>query len=592
MKYHLLSIGISRHQNPVNNLSFSDKDALSFHQLFLGNVTNVGFQKLLTDGEATLSAIQTAFGGELKNQVESDDYFIFYYSGHGAIAEKDGAFSHYLVPFDVTEDIASSGVSVEYLQKTMSSLPCQRKLLFIDSCFSGAVNAKSKFYGHTFKGVKTVKSIAQSIGEGDAVFTACRDDEYSLEDPDLKSSVFTYYLLEELQKESREVGVAITDIVRPVTEAASTFVQGKYHCKQTPTFKTESKGVIYLPSFKKPITIKPVALNELGEQLSISIPDVRVPKIELEEKEQEKIVNDTIKFVFGTSPKDALSKSEFEKRCLIFARHIGEKWEEILTSSHHPIEEKLPEAIAKMEAESFQLLVLSGVLAIYGTEEQIKVFVETLSEVLKLAKGKSGIVAIIAVPEVIVLLTIYIFTLLALATRDFSRLKVFTNTRVYGWVYDGEPPKILALNHVHYTSALTGHADKVADFVRSRLESMKWLKSLHPRLENIQDVQIQASFLLSMLMRHNDIRTWPDFGRWYAQRITSIVERIKYDDQYVRQIASLFDVQSKDLRLKFAEYLTDFRKAGMAQYHWESISQKALFTPEELTKMKEENLGD
>ena len=65
MKYHILSIGISKHQNPEANLQFASKDAADFFALFTQNVSNIGYKKLLTDNEATLSSIQTALGSEL-----------------------------------------------------------------------------------------------------------------------------------------------------------------------------------------------------------------------------------------------------------------------------------------------------------------------------------------------------------------------------------------------------------------------------------------------------------------------------------------------------------------------------------------------
>ena len=92
MKYHILSIGVSKHQNSfVNTLQFADKDATDFYTLFTSNISNIGYKKLLVNSEATLSEIRTALGKELKQAVGKDDAFFFFFSGHGSTAEnQDG----------------------------------------------------------------------------------------------------------------------------------------------------------------------------------------------------------------------------------------------------------------------------------------------------------------------------------------------------------------------------------------------------------------------------------------------------------------------------------------------------------------------
>ena len=222
MKYHILSIGISQHQDPRANLQFASKDASEFFTLFTQNVTNLGYKKLLTDNEATLSAIRTALGSELKNQVGPEDGFVLYYSGHGTIApnKEENVFSHYLIPFDVTEDIPSSSIPVEYIRDIFDKLNCKSKLFFVDSCFSGSVSSKS--YGPSYKDIKTLKTISAEIsGEGSVVFTACRDDEEAIEDKKLKNSVFTSFLLSELQESRKGDRLSVIDIVTPIAEKVS-----------------------------------------------------------------------------------------------------------------------------------------------------------------------------------------------------------------------------------------------------------------------------------------------------------------------------------------------------------------------------------
>ena len=66
MKHHIVSIGISRHQNASANLQYAAKDATEFFELFGLNLPEQGYKKLLIDSEATLGQIQSAIGNELK----------------------------------------------------------------------------------------------------------------------------------------------------------------------------------------------------------------------------------------------------------------------------------------------------------------------------------------------------------------------------------------------------------------------------------------------------------------------------------------------------------------------------------------------
>jgi hypothetical protein len=87
MKHHILSIGISKHQNAAANLSYAAKDAQEFFELLTTNIGNLGYKKLLVDSEATFGQVRAALGLELQEVVELEDAFFFFYSGHGVIAE-------------------------------------------------------------------------------------------------------------------------------------------------------------------------------------------------------------------------------------------------------------------------------------------------------------------------------------------------------------------------------------------------------------------------------------------------------------------------------------------------------------------------
>gem|GEM_PF-4662120 len=82
------------------------------------------------------------------------------------------------------------------------------------------------------------------------MFTASSENEAALATPELSNSLFTYYLLEEL-KNRKEDKVSITTLQTPVTEKVLNYAKDKYRHIQTPCFKGDIKGNIYLPKFKE-----------------------------------------------------------------------------------------------------------------------------------------------------------------------------------------------------------------------------------------------------------------------------------------------------------------------------------------------------
>src|SRR5258706_190585 len=188
MKHHILSIGVSKHQNPgPRDLDFAAKDASQFFNLLTLNVGSIGYQKLLIDSEATLAQIRSALGTELLHEIKSEDAFFFFFSGHGSTADDPASndLAHFLIPFDATQDITNSAIPVSYLKEAFDKIKCESKLIFIDSCFSGSINSKCYAVAKKKAGAK-VKTIENTVvGVGSVSFSACKEDETAIEDPEL-----------------------------------------------------------------------------------------------------------------------------------------------------------------------------------------------------------------------------------------------------------------------------------------------------------------------------------------------------------------------------------------------------------------------
>ncbi len=133
-------------------------------------------------GVSTLANRLEAFNGEGKA--------IVYYAGHGIPDEKDK--TAYLLPIDGFASDIESGYSLDKLYKTLSSVPAQQVMVFLDACFSGA-----KRDGEMLASARGVAiKVKETAPEGKLlVFTAATGDETAICDKDLHHGIFTYYLL-------------------------------------------------------------------------------------------------------------------------------------------------------------------------------------------------------------------------------------------------------------------------------------------------------------------------------------------------------------------------------------------------------------
>jgi hypothetical protein len=582
MKYHILAIGISKHQSNSNNLYYADKDAKDFYNLFINNVPDMGYKKLLINSEATLAAIRTALGQELKTAIERDDAFFFFFSGHGATAEDQNGTSlaHYLVPFDgAMEDITSSSISVDYLKDALSKISRKVSFVFVDSCFSGSINSKSYPY-MSKKALKNIKRFTdtQALGEGSVVFTASKADEEAIEDTENENGLFSSCLLREMQKGRAKDTYPVVEIFTPVTEAVIDRA-GKLGRTQTPTVNAHFEGVVHLPVFKKPLKVSP-QLVEIPQYPQLATTSFAPPEIELSNKAQQRLINNQIAMVLPTDPQMAFSQNlAYERFCWNLSKKIRADWEKVFDEVGSDVS-KVPEAVAKLEAASFQLILLGCVTAIFGDDRKMQIYTDAIISILSWGENKAGLTALIAAPEVILVEVIYSIGVVCLANSNLKPFKTLLHRRVLNDTNnEGEPQPLFAYNHIFYCEALGGYASKVADHTREVIDTHAWMSELLPQIENKMDYQLQVNFLISMLLSQNNIRFWPDFGRFNGSRIRPLINKIKYDSPFQEQVASFIGIQVRDLQQVLFDKLREIISRGLGGgFFWMSIRPEILLT--------------
>ena len=153
---------------------------------------------------------------------------IVYYSGHG-MPDEDSKKA-YLLPVDGYSTEPTSGLSTEALYKRLGAMPSAQTLVFLDACFSG-----SKREGDMMKAARGVAIKAKSAPvEGNmVVFSAAQGNETAYPLKSKEHGMFTYFLLEKLQKSGGEVTLGeLSEYVNKKVSETSIVVNEK---SQTPT---------------------------------------------------------------------------------------------------------------------------------------------------------------------------------------------------------------------------------------------------------------------------------------------------------------------------------------------------------------------
>ena len=202
-KYALV-IGIGDFKDPqIPRLQFAAKDAADLAQVLQDprygrfkpeNVT------LLINAKATRANILNALQ-DLFLKVQEDDLVFMYVSSHGSQKQTEKGLMGvgYIVTYDTqVKNIWVDALDYQGFSQRASLLKARRKVVFLDTCFSGQAGSK----GLTIDGVGVDRETAKLFlsGEGTFVITSSKDNERSFESDNLRNSYFTYFLMEALKK--------------------------------------------------------------------------------------------------------------------------------------------------------------------------------------------------------------------------------------------------------------------------------------------------------------------------------------------------------------------------------------------------------
>jgi hypothetical protein len=229
---YVLSIGVSRYRNAAYNLRFAAKDAQDIAAVFTsahdkadarGRVHTLS----LTDERATRQEI-----GDAKKWLQRSrpqDLVVVFAAGHGMVDENS---NYYFGTYDIDpQRPQTAGLPYDELEALLDGIPAVRKLLLLDTCFSGevdgqdAVLVKDADSDHgpgrvTMRSFRPARNLSASNtadaaalpasdvldfqqawfadlrrGTGAVVISSSGGSEFSLEGDEWRNGVFTYALL-------------------------------------------------------------------------------------------------------------------------------------------------------------------------------------------------------------------------------------------------------------------------------------------------------------------------------------------------------------------------------------------------------------
>jgi len=200
---YAIIVGVNNYidQN-VGDLKFCIADAQDIMNTLL-NSTIWSRENIVYLPDATKTDIENAIE-YVREKIVPDSLILFYFSGHGNLS-LDGSHA-YICPADSIGSVTSFANDIEddELERWLDGIPTSRRCVILDTCYSGAFIKKPPpdliIKTYLKKGQKITTALAGTgffvklSKAGYVLLTACDDNEYSYEHPDLKNGVFTYYL--------------------------------------------------------------------------------------------------------------------------------------------------------------------------------------------------------------------------------------------------------------------------------------------------------------------------------------------------------------------------------------------------------------
>ncbi len=258
-KVFFVGLGVDKFERDIYDLQYSCKDIRDLTAKLKEKYGDALVVDTLFNEALTIKNLQAIKQRLLLTGI--NDKVIVSYSGHGILSKDfDYFLSTYHIKFEKPEE---NGLPYEQLEDLLDSIPARRKLMLIDACHSGEVDKEELVHleakadslhlarggitvayndGDPHLGMKNSFELMQSIfvnvgrSTGATIISAATGTQLALEKNNLKNGVFTYCILETLNKYP---GMKISELRRIVSAMVEELTNGL----QKPTSRNENIAV-------------------------------------------------------------------------------------------------------------------------------------------------------------------------------------------------------------------------------------------------------------------------------------------------------------------------------------------------------------
>lgn len=229
---YILSIGISRYNDPTVNLTFAHTDAEAVANRFTvleGSIYgNVEIRTVLNE-EATLRNIKMGISW-LEREATQHDVIMMFISSHGALDHKGNL---YILPTDFNSyNLFATALNIRDITEGINGVPC-KKLIFLDACHSGQSGFDLVDMAYV-KAVNVNRIVEDVMNKepGITVMTSSSGKEYSYENPKWGHGAFTKAILEGLDGPADIDGdmvISINELNMFVSKRVKQLTGGRQH---------------------------------------------------------------------------------------------------------------------------------------------------------------------------------------------------------------------------------------------------------------------------------------------------------------------------------------------------------------------------
>lgn len=207
-------------------------------------------------------------------------------------------------------------------------------------------------------------------------------------------------------------------------------------------------------------------------------------------------------------------------------------------------------------------------------------FKRLLESMLRQTEDLAGYPAVAAIPHVQAGFLYMAASVMALHWEAWGIFeKLFTGK--FEWYHHSSRASFsypFDLSRFFHSEALGRSASKVHDFFRTELAEPDFVAVTGLKGERLLDAYVQTQMLMSLKVaqlyqNEENVSIWPDFGRFYGDRITRLLDRMYAESEYARGILRAFGEDPKTFFERLNERLALIHSTfwGGSLYFYESL---------------------